>query len=419
MGKVTPFTLVAFVVTVAVARDSRATCNNNAFADACQNSMLTDTSNGYITAGVYGEDDNTGTAGVWGISGSGWGVMAQTTTGWAVYATATGTDGIGGYFSSTDSNALVATAATDAIISTYTGTGGSNAIKGQTSTGSSSSTGVYGVNTGSSGGIGVKGTSSDGYGGYFASSTAVGLYVTAPSNGIVSYSTGTGGQSAVYANATYQGNGVYGVISGSNQNNTAAIYGNDATSGDSNVHWAGYFNGNVRITGNLEFGTGSNTCGPYGGSYSCPSDERLKKNVEPLQSAVGQLLKLKGVTFDWRDPTQHGSQTGRQTGFIAQDVQRVFPEWVKEDGWKAPDGKTYRTLGVPLVQVTALEVEAIRSQQAEIEILKEQVRALANGEHPHIGGFRFPINELGWGVAGILGTSLFFMSRRKRGQQAA
>jgi hypothetical protein len=62
MGKVTPFTLVAFVVTVAVARDSRATCNNNAFADACQNSMLTDTSNGYITAGVYGEDDNEGSA---------------------------------------------------------------------------------------------------------------------------------------------------------------------------------------------------------------------------------------------------------------------------------------------------------------------------------------------------------------------
>ena len=72
--------------------------------------------------------------------------------------------------------------------------------------------------------------------------------------------------------------------------------------------YAGYFAGNVYATG----------------SYSS-SDARLKKNIAPLADALPTLLKLKGVTFEWNRPEDYGNQTGTQRGFIAQEVEKVFP----------------------------------------------------------------------------------------------
>jgi hypothetical protein len=48
------------------------------------------------------------------------------------------------------------------------------------------------------------------------------------------------------------------------------------------------------------------------------------------------LLKLNGVTFEWRDDSDYGMIAGRQMGFIAQEVEDVFPELVSEnhDGYK-------------------------------------------------------------------------------------
>lgn len=106
----------------------------------------------------------------------------------------------------------------------------------------------------------------------------------------------------------------------------------------------------------------------------CTSDGRLKTNVAPLEDALGRLLQLRGVTFEWKDPEAHGErERGAQRGFIAQDVAAVFPEWVTD----GPDG--YKRLHVRGFE--ALSVEAFRALHEQNRALASRVTALeeANG----------------------------------------
>jgi hypothetical protein len=65
-----------------------------------------------------------------------------------------------------------------------------------------------------------------------------------------------------------------------------------------------------------------------------------------------QLLKLRGVTFEWIDPAEHGNHQGMQRGFIAQDVEKVLPEWV------GVDTKGFKTLN--MTGIEPMLVESIR-----------------------------------------------------------
>lgn len=56
------------------------------------------------------------------------------------------------------------------------------------------------------------------------------------------------------------------------------------------------------------------------------SDARLKKNVKPINNALDLVKKLHGVRYQWRKDGHH------DIGLIAQDVQKVIPEVVKESG---------------------------------------------------------------------------------------
>ncbi len=56
------------------------------------------------------------------------------------------------------------------------------------------------------------------------------------------------------------------------------------------------------------------------------SDERLKKDITPLSHSLQSILALNPVSFTWKD-------SGKGTyGFIAQDVEKIFPELVETAG---------------------------------------------------------------------------------------
>ena len=99
------------------------------------------------------------------------------------------------------------------------------------------------------------------------------------------------------------------------------------------------------------------------GVWAVFSDRRLKKEIEPLQGALATVQKLQGVTFRWKD-SKKDSTYGRVRGFIAQDVEKVIPEWVKT---KSNGFKQLETIGID-----ALLVEAIKEQQAMIEKLQKE-----------------------------------------------
>jgi hypothetical protein len=100
------------------------------------------------------------------------------------------------------------------------------------------------------------------------------------------------------------------------------------------------------------------------GVWSNLSDRRLKKEIEPISGALQSVLQLKGVTFRWKDE-EMDQEFGRVRGLVAQDVEKVIPEWIKTD----PDG--YKRLEP--IGIDALLIEAIKEQQKTIEELRSEV----------------------------------------------
>jgi len=99
-------------------------------------------------------------------------------------------------------------------------------------------------------------------------------------------------------------------------------------------------------------------------AYGSVSDKSYKENIKPITGALNLVDKLQGVTFDWKEDTDTSKMVGikEDIGFIAQDVQEVLPELVREND----NGKlSLRDKGIVPVLV-----EAIKELKAEIEELK-------------------------------------------------
>lgn len=103
------------------------------------------------------------------------------------------------------------------------------------------------------------------------------------------------------------------------------------------------------------------------------SDERLKTGVQDIPAPLERVLSLRGVQFEWDIETfpEMDFEDGKQIGFIAQEVEQIFPELVTTDttGYKMID----------YAKLTVVLVEALKEQQLEIETLEQQI-ALIQGE---------------------------------------
>jgi hypothetical protein len=214
-------------------------------------------------------------------------------------------------------------------------------------------------------------TGSGNYGLYADAASADGVYATS-ANGNGVYGTVGTSSAGVYGNNTSTGDGVIGVagsgngVYGLSTGTGVGVYG-----GNSGTGYAGYFHGSTNTTGCIQY-NGTN-------EFGCSSDRRLKQNIAPLTDALNTLLRLKGVTYDWKKPEEQGKNARmRQTGFIAQDVEGVFPNWVDENA----DG--YKTLAIQPAQVTALEVESIRALKLQNDLLTDRVKELESGRRPRV-----------------------------------
>jgi hypothetical protein len=98
------------------------------------------------------------------------------------------------------------------------------------------------------------------------------------------------------------------------------------------------------------------------------SDRRLKNNIVNISDALNKVKQLNGVTWEWNEDANEVTKTAPSTGLIAQEVQAVLPEVVKEreDGY----------LGIDYSKMVGLLVEAIKEQQTQIAELKAEVEAL-------------------------------------------
>ena len=95
-------------------------------------------------------------------------------------------------------------------------------------------------------------------------------------------------------------------------------------------------------------------------AFGSPSDKTLKENIKPIDNALDKVEKLQGVTFDWKE--QDITNLKEDIGFIAQDVQKVLPELVREN----KDGK----LSLRHQGIIPVLLEAIKELSDKIKILE-------------------------------------------------
>jgi hypothetical protein len=93
------------------------------------------------------------------------------------------------------------------------------------------------------------------------------------------------------------------------------------------------------------------------GMITFSSDERLKKNIEPLKSSLDKVMKLNGVSYEWEAEEHRGNN--RDIGLIAQDVEKVLPELV------VTDDRGYKALSYD--KIVPVLVEAIKEQQKFVD----------------------------------------------------
>ncbi len=321
---------------------------------------------------------STSGAGVSAISTSGSAFIGVSSTADAI--TGTSTSGNGVYGSSNSNPGVYGSSNSNAGVygfsSSYSGVVGS----------SINSLGIWGASTS---GDGVFGTSTSGRG-VFGASSYIGVF------GNSDIGTGVKGSSDT-------GNGVFGT-----SNTSVGVSGYSSSNigvfGTSNTSYGGAFKGRVKVAkgGNgdagIEFEKSNYTQGgfvgmngdnemmiygfPYGGaiqrwnvnggsicyatSPTICSDIRLKKDFSNLTNSLASITQLKGYNYYLKNE----KNPNLQTGFIAQEIQKVFPELVNagSDGYLSVD---YTGL-IPHL------VESVKSLKSENDNLKERLLKIEN-----------------------------------------
>lgn len=107
--------------------------------------------------------------------------------------------------------------------------------------------------------------------------------------------------------------------------------------------------------------------------YSNYSDERIKKNITNLKSSLEKIKMLRGVSYNLNEDNFNNLSeraksdiNNESIGFIAQEVEKVFPQLVTKSDTDGIYGVNYVSL-IPVI------VEAMKEQQNQIDSLKKVI----------------------------------------------
>ena len=105
-------------------------------------------------------------------------------------------------------------------------------------------------------------------------------------------------------------------------------------------------------------------------SLTSTSDIRLKTEVESLEDATDKLMQLKPCTYKWK--TQDEADPKKHVGFIAQEVDELFPNLVNENTY--PDENTYK--GVATTDLIPYLVKTLQYTTKKLDKLKSSFTSL-------------------------------------------
>lgn len=116
--------------------------------------------------------------------------------------------------------------------------------------------------------------------------------------------------------------------------------------------WGMYTNGNVGAAG-----------------FYYLSDKRFKDNIKSLGQGLSSVMKLRPVSFTWNEKDPLGRSGKNDIGFIAQEVEDIYPQAVTTDPTTG-----YKEVDYP--RIVPLLTKSIQDQQALIEKQQSQIDAL-------------------------------------------
>ena len=122
----------------------------------------------------------------------------------------------------------------------------------------------------------------------------------------------------------------------------------------------------------------------YTGFFGVASDRRVKTDIKPIQSALKRIIQLDGKTYRYAAPyAQFLGGDAITYGFIAQEVEALFPEMVIEKSFtpgqtRAFDNKPIdiNIKSVSTISLIPVLVEAMKEQQKMIEEMKAEIEYL-------------------------------------------
>lgn len=152
--------------------------------------------------------------------------------------------------------------------------------------------------------------------------------------------------------------------------------GNSGSSSDSRVIRIGTAGGQIRtfiagISGSTASGGVQVFINSSGQLGTLTFSKRFKQDIHTLDSISNKLLKLRPVSFRYRQAAEDGTHPV-QYGLIAEEVARVFPQLIEYDKQGKPFTIYYHLLTPLLLSELQKEHQQNVSQQAELASLKKR-----------------------------------------------
>jgi len=124
-----------------------------------------------------------------------------------------------------------------------------------------------------------------------------------------------------------------------------------------------HVNGIIRLNTLGTIGSNSLCLNPLKQIASCSSSRRYKTNIVDYPSGLSLINRLRPVTFDWKGSGMH------DIGLVAEEVAEVEPLLVTHNDKGEIEGVKY-------AQVSAVLVNAIKDQQAQIQTQQQTLARL-------------------------------------------
>ncbi len=188
----------------------------------------------------------------------------------------------------------------------------------------------------------------------------IGIYgrSTSPSNGYGFGGFFEGGYAGILGRTTSTAFDAAGVFAYGNVGNRSALY--------------------VSANG-ANLGVYVNGGGTYTGTWTMSSDEKLKTNIVDLKPSLNKIMALNPKQYQYKRG-EFGTMdlpSGTHFGFLAQDLQKIFPELVEKQR-HTEKGKSEQTdyLSVNYIELIPIMVSAIQELQKQNENLQKQIDEL-------------------------------------------